>query len=201
VVQRVDLAGLDLRAFDGGTTVARPWAVAAHRGAVYAVLSNLHPETWKPGGPGLLARIDPGTSAASVVGLGAGCLNPQWAAEVGERLAVSCAGRTTLDETRNYALTELTQAGVALLDGRDQLQDFWPAPMPLDGGAVFLPGRFSVVGGRIFLGDQNSGRMVVLDASDAGLTAVRGLDTAVPLCPLDPFGIANVHDLVALPLP
>jgi hypothetical protein len=196
---RVALGGLDLQRFDGGTPVARPWTAVAHRGGVYVVLNNLNPDTYAPEGPGLLARIEPGTGAVSVVPLaGSRCLNPQWAAEVGDQLAVSCGGRASYDRS-TYALTGLTASGVALLDGQDRLAGFWSAQAAPDAGALFFPGRFSVRGSRLFLGDQNAGRVVVLDVSDAGFTELRGVATALPVCPVDTFGVANVSDLVQLP--
>jgi hypothetical protein len=199
LIATIGLQGLDLQAFDGGS-LARPFAVVAHRGGVYVVLNNLTAVegAYYPGGPGLLARLEPSDGGLRVVQLaGTRCLNPKWAAEVGDRLAVSCGGRATYDSS--YALTGLGSAGMVLLDGQDQLQDFWPAVQPTDGGAFFLPGRFAVGGSRLFLGDESAGRVVVLDVSDAGLTEVRGVGTAVPVCPVGAYGFANVSDLVWLP--
>jgi hypothetical protein len=200
---RVSLLGLDLRPFDGGSPVPGPAAVVAHRGGVYVVLNNLNGTVLpaRADGPGLLARIEPATSAVAAVQIaGARCLNPVWAAEVGERLAISCAGQARYDT--NYVLLAVSGAGVALLDGQDQLQDFWSSACPADAGVgcpVLAPGRLAVRGSRLFLGDQNAGQVVVLDVSDAGLTEVRGVANALDVCPLGPFGYANVSDLVSLP--
>ena len=52
-------------------------------------------------------------------------------------------------------------------------------------------------GSRIFLADKNWGRLVVLDATDAGLTEVRGVADAPSTCPVGTSGL--VYDLVTLP--
>ena len=41
--------------------------------------------------------------------------------------------------------------------------------------------------------------VVVLDVSDAGFTEARGVATALPVCPVDSYGVANVSDLAQLP--
>jgi hypothetical protein len=197
---RVSLTSLNLFAFDGGAPVPRPYAAVTHHGAVYVVLNNLNADTYAPEGPGLLARIDPASSAVAVVQIaGARCLDPLGAAEVGDRLAVSCGGKASYDPS-TYALTGVSAAGVALLDAQDQLQAFWPASCSggTDAGCT-LPGRLTVRGSRLFVADQNAGRVVVLDVSDAGLTEVRGVTTSLDMCPVGRSGVANVSDLVSLP--
>ncbi len=205
---RVSLKGLDLHAFDGGHPVARPWAVAAHANAVYVVLNNLNPDTYVPEGPGLLARIDPSTKALSTIVLGSNCLNPQWLAEVGgTRLAVSCGGVVTYSPS--FTVDRIDSAGVVVLDEQDHVFAQWSSQCPADAGtladggpscAPMLPGRFTVRGSRILLGDQNAGRVVVLDVSDAGVTEVRGVSNALATCPISPAsGAGNVSDLVSVP--
>jgi hypothetical protein len=195
-VGRVDLSHLDLHAFDGGAPVARPWSIVARNGVLYVVLNVLNPTTWVPEGPGVLARIDPATSVPTEVALaGADCLNPQWAQSVGGKLAVSCAGAATYDSSFN--VVSVAGAGLVLLDEADQHLATWSSACPADAGpacAAMSPGRFTVSGQRVLLGDQNTGRVVVLDVSDAGLTEVRGVSNAVTTCPS-----RNVADLVTLP--
>jgi hypothetical protein len=167
------------------------------------VLNNLNPDTYAPEGPGLLARIDPGTDAVSVIDLGgARCLNPQWAATVGDKLVVSCGGQVTYTPT--FTIESVRAAGLVLVDELDQVAASWSSACPagLDAGACLpmMPGRFTVRGARVLLGDQNAGRVVVLDVSDAGFTEVRGVTDAVATCPVSALtGAANVSDLVSLP--
>jgi hypothetical protein len=201
-VARVSLKSLDLKAFDGGTPgVARPWAITSHRGAVYVVLNNLNPDTYAPEGPGLLARIDPATNAVSAIDLGAArCLNPQWAASVGDALAVSCGGLVSYTPT--YTVDSVRAAGLVLLNAQDQVSASWSSACPVDAGtcAPMMPGRFTVRGARVLLGDQNAGRVVVLDVADGGLTEVRGVTNALSTCPISAAtGAGNVSDLVSLP--
>ncbi len=195
-VSRFDLGALDLHSFDGGQAIPRAFAITSHQGAVYAVLSNLGPD-WKAAGPGMLARIDPDAGALSSVNLGSDCLDPVWAAPVGTKLAVSCFGHLSDD----FRSTD--HAGLALLDENDAVIGRWSAACPAmtDGGTcpAMEPGRFTVRGNRVFLADQNAGRVVVLDATDAGLVEVRGVADALVTCPLSGTGFGNVSDLVSLP--
>jgi hypothetical protein len=209
---RVDLRGLDLRAFDGGSPVARPYAVTVHQGAVYVALNNLNPDTYVPEGPGLLARIDGTTQATTVVDLGAErCLNPVWLQSDGTWLYVSCAGAAVYSGPPDYALLRSSQAGLVMLGAGDAVVGSWSATCPGDAGtladggsrcAPILPGRFAVRGARAFVGDQNAGRIFVLQASDAGLTEERGYAVAAPIqaCVRDETtGIANVSDVLSVP--
>lgn len=210
---RVDLRGVDLRPFDGGAPVARPFAVTVHRGAVYLALNNLNPDTYVPEGPGLLARIDGATQAVTVVDLGAQrCLNPVWLQSDGTSLFVSCAGAALYSGPPDYALVGNDRASVLMLNAADAVVGSWSASCPADAGtlsdggsscAPILPGRFAVRGGRVFVGDQNAGRVFVLQASDAGLLEERGYAAAaapIQACVRDgTTGIANVSDVLSVP--
>jgi hypothetical protein len=57
-----------------------------------------------------------------------------------------------------------------------------------------------VKNGRVYVGDQNSGRLAVLDISDGGITPIRAGASAVAVCPAE-MGtqLANVSDVIALP--
>lgn len=205
---RVSLKELDLKAFDGGAPVARPWAIAAHRGAVYVALNNLNPDTYAPEGPGLLARIDPANSQVRVIDLGASdCLNPQWVGSVGTKLAVSCGGLVTYSPS--FTIDRIDAAGLVVLDENDARVGAWSAACPADAGVLadggaacmpLMPGRFTVRGNRVLLGDQNGGRVAILDVTDAGIAEVRGAANAFNVCPVSPLsGAGNVSDVMTLP--
>jgi hypothetical protein len=205
---RVSLKGLDLKPFDGGAPVARPWAITAHRGALYVALNNLNPDTYAPEGPGLVARIEPADGGVSVIDLGAAdCLNPQWLGSVGDALAVSCGGRIQYSPT--YTVESVSAAGLVLINASDVRTAAWSSACPADAGVLadggaacppMMPGRFSVMGQRLLLTDQNAGRVVLLDAVDGGLQAARGVTDALNLCPASPVtGAANVSDVLTLP--
>jgi hypothetical protein len=206
VASEVSLQNLDLKAFDGGAPVARPFAIVERRGQLYVALNNFNAECnpiCVPGGPGLLARIDPSTKGVTVIDLGAdACLNPQWVATLGDALVVSCGGRANYTG-QNFVLTSVLQAGVVVLDAMDRRVATW-APVAGacgDGGVcpLFLPGRFAVKGSTVFLGDQNAGRLVVLDYADGGLIERRGpaKNDGLEVCPVSSSGIANVADVLA----
>jgi hypothetical protein len=202
----VSLKNLDLKAFDGGTPVARPFAIVAQRGQLYVALNNFNAECnpiCVPGGPGLLAKIDPTTRAVTVIDLGAdACLNPQWVATMGDALVVSCGGRANYTG-QDFVLTSVSQAGVVVLDATDRRVATWAPAAPSCGDAgvcpLFLPGRFAVKGSSVFLGDQNAGRLVVLDFADGGLVERRGpaRNDGLAVCPVNASGIANVADVLA----
>ena len=211
VTDTIDLSSLDLHAFAGATAVARPWAIVTHRGALYVVLNNLDPATYAPAGPGMLARIDPTTKAVTGISLGADCLNPQWAASDGTRLVVTCGGKANY--SASYELLGIEKAGAVELDATDAVVGHWsaqcgPSVGGPDGGippcAPVQPGRFALQGGRAYVGDQNGGRLFVLDVGAAGLGERRGYfgDAGLPLaaCPKNAVtGFANVSDVLATP--
>ncbi|GMU58549.1 MAG: hypothetical protein AMXMBFR34_03120 [Myxococcaceae bacterium] len=208
VTGRISLKGLDLKPFDGGTPVARPFSVTAHRGAVYVALNNLNPDTYAAEGPGLLARIEPSDGGVSVIDLGgADCLNPQWVAPVGDALAVSCGGKVQYSPT--YTVESVAAAGLVLVGASDVRVAAWSSACPADAGVTadggpaclpMMPGRFSVTGQRVLLSDQNAGRVVLVDVADGGLVLVRGVTDALNLCPVSPLtGAANVSDVLVTP--
>ena len=203
----VSLKNLDLKGFDGGSSVARPFSAVTQRGQVYVALNNFGAECnpiCVPGGPGLLAKIDPSTKAVSVIDLGAdACLNPQWVSTLGDGLVVSCGGQANYTG-QNFVLTSVSQAGVVVLDANDRRVATWSPAAPTCGDAgvcpLFLPGRFAVKGSSIFLADQNAGRLVVLDVADGGISERRGpaRNDAVQVCPTNAMsGVANVSDVLA----
>lgn len=197
---RVSLKTIDLHAFsDGGTPVARPWAITAKNGIVYVALNNLNPDTYAPQGPGLVARVDSTNDAVTVIDLGAAdCLNPQWIGLVGSSVAVSCGGQVNYSPT--FSVDSVTAAGLVLLDAQDtKLPGVWSSSgsCPADAGTCMpmMPGRFAVSGQQVLLSDQNGGRVVVLEVTDAGVRMSRG---ALDVCPVSTTsGVANVSDLLA----
>lgn len=206
VVNEVSLKNLDLHAFDGGQPVARPFSATTAHGQVYVALNNFNADCSPlcvPGGPGLLARIEPSTRAVTVIDLGAdACLNPQWVAPLAGGLAVSCGGQAVYAGA-NYTLVSVDKAGLVVLDAQDRRVATWAPTPPTcpDAGTcpLFLPGRFSVKGSTVFLGDQNAGRLAVLDLVDGGVVERRGpaRNDGLAVCPLNPMsGIANISDVV-----
>lgn len=192
---RVELGGLDLKAFDGGTATARPWAITAHGDAVYVTLNNLDADTYAPAGPGLLARLDTSDAGLAVIDLGAdACLNPQAVGVVGGALAVSCAGKVTY--TTSYAVASVTQAGLVVVTPAGERLSTWSPSCPADAGAAcvpMLPGRLGVKGAAVLLADQNAGRVTVLEVTDAGVAE----RAALSLCPVSELtGLSNVADVV-----
>ncbi len=202
----VDLSGINLKAFDGGTAIARPYGIVSRGGKLYVPLNNLDP-SYKPAGPGMVARIDPAAgNAVSTVELPvSGCLNAVAVAPSadGGMLYVSCAGNPTYDS--NYNLLANSHAGVVALGPDDRVVGSWSASCPpgADAGCVPpMPGRIAVRGNRVFVADQSIGRVFILEDTGAALVERRGYadgGTPVQACASNSFGFGNVADLVSIP--
>ena len=199
----IDLQSLDLKPFDGGSSLARPYAVFAHKNKVYVVLNNFN-DAYQPGGPGLLARFDPATpnTPPQIIDLGADCLNPVWGMGSGDKLFVSCAGAASYDSV-TYALTGVANAGVVMIDEAGARLALWKSACPDGNCPLAMPGRFTISGNRLFVTDQNAGRIFVLEVSGNALVERRGLNTdagAIAACAVNSVtGIANVADIAVVP--
>ncbi len=201
-----DLGGVDLKPFDGGTPVARPFAIAAHQGKLYVALNNLNPNTYAPEGPGLLAKLDPVTRAITTVDLGPSCLNPIWVVSDGAQLYVSCQGKVTYSGPPTYAVSSAESTGVVVVS-EDQVLASWAMACPSDAGTGCLPAiasRLAVLNKHVYVGDQNGGRLFVLENVGNQLLVRRGFaaDGGVPIqaCAVNPTtGVSNVSDVIAIP--
>lgn len=208
LVGTVHLSGLDLKSFDGGPTAPGPFWIAEHGGKLYVPLNNLN-FNFQPGGPGMLAVIDPATMDAGTIDLGpASCLNALFVASAQGKLFVSCGG-FAIYSMPDYALVSTDKAGVVMLDPATNARATWSPQCPPggDGGcSPILPSRLAVRDGRIYLGDQNGGRIFVADIlGDGGIKERRGyaagaMGAPVQACGVAPFGgPSNVSDIISLP--
>ena len=191
-------AGDALQPFPGHTSIPAPAGIAVRGGRVYAPLGNLDPQDFSVGGPGLLARVDPSTRAVDPVPLGDGCLNPFWVAPVGERLLVSCGGAATYD--RDFNLIDVRGTGLVLLGADDEVLA-WHELRCAQEDSCPLPsaGRFTVVGSRAYVADNNAGRVFVLEVVGDTLVERRGpASQSLLVCPRT-TGPSLVGDVVAIP--
>jgi hypothetical protein len=214
-VGTVDLSTLNLHAFDGGSPVARPYSIVTLNGKLYVALNNLNPDTYVPEGPGLLAVIDPANlTGTTEINLGANtCLDPVCVFPANSKLFVSCAGHAVYDVAGNYALLSTSHSGVLTVDpSSGMVTAQWTPSCPADAGLPdggssclpILPSRLAVTGTNVFMGDQNGGRIFVLDAADGGLTEKAGYSGyaggPIQACGIDPIlGFSNVADILPLP--
>jgi hypothetical protein len=196
-------SGDPLQPFPGSNPVPTPAGIVAHRGQIYVALNNLDPNTFGPGGPGIVVRISPDGANATYLPLGERCLNAGWLASVGNKLVVSCAGKATYDE--NFNLVAVENSALALLDEQDAVVDTYPIECPaVSGSTCALPsaGRFAVVGNQILLGDNNAGRIFFVEVSGSKLIGKRTLEPQKPqpilACPRE-SGFSLVSDVVAIP--
>jgi hypothetical protein len=189
--ETIPFSGIDLRSFDGGTTYPRAAGVAVHRGLIYVTLSNLTP-AYAPGGPGIVARVDRVAGTATPIYLGNVCLNTYWVQSTGNNLLVSCSG--------NFGAS-FDRTAVLVLDQQDQIASSW-SPCATPGCIPSSAGRFAVWGNRIYVGDNASGRVFVVQLDGGQLIEQRGYsEGGQPLmpCPANPMGYSYVSDIVSIP--
>jgi hypothetical protein len=122
---------------------------------------------------------------------------------VGSKLVVSCAGKATYDA--NFNLVAVEKSSLVLLDEQDAVVATYPIECPAASGSTCaLPsaGRFAVVGNQIVLGDNNAGRVFVVEVAGSTLVGKRTLEPQKPqpilACPRE-AGFSLVGDVVALP--
>ncbi len=115
---------------------------------------------------------------------------------------MSCAGKATYDASFNLVAVEKT--GLVLLDEQDAVVATYSLACPEGSGSGCpLPsaGRFSVAGNRVYLGDNNAGRVFVIEVSGNQLIERRGLGAgsqpAILACPAQGFSL--VGDVFAIP--
>src|SRR5205823_3041362 len=68
VTATYDLSTLDLKPFDGGAPIPRPFGIVLHQGKLYVPLNNID-LNFSVAGAGLLATIDPASGAVGEVAL------------------------------------------------------------------------------------------------------------------------------------
>jgi hypothetical protein len=193
----ISLGALDLRFDAGAPTLPRPVGIAAYQGSIYVALSNLD-SSFNPGGPGMLAQVPTDAGAVSAVYLPTACLNTYWLVAAGDTLYVSCSGRATRDST--FHLTAIDSSGVVAITA-DGGMSVWNGSC--DGGCFgAVPGRFAVLGDRLYLGDQ-LGRIFVLQNVNGGLVERRGNNGTgglpISACQTAASGFANVIDVIPIP--
>ncbi|MDY7227562.1 MXAN_6577-like cysteine-rich protein [Hyalangium rubrum] len=196
--------GEELRPFPGSSPIPSPSGIVAHGGKLYTALNNLDPNVFSPGGPGLVARIDPQSREVRYLSLGDDCLNPGWLAPVGDKLLVSCSGRVVYDGTFTRVVA-VEKGGLVLLDAQDAVVATYPLACPEGSGDTCPPpsiSRFTVVGNRAYLGDSTAGRVFVVEVSGNQLIERRGLGTGsqppILACQRS-SGFSLVGDIVAIP--
>jgi hypothetical protein len=198
-----DLNGLDLRPFNG-PTFPRPAAVASAWGKIYVALANLD-ASYTPGGPGMLARIDPTRGAVDAVYIGEDvCLNTFWLAASDEALYVSCSGKATYGPS--FELISVEKSGVAVLNRGEERVSAWNVACPPELASCVPPsvGRFAVFNNRLLLGDQAGGRVFVVESDGGYLVERRGhnpVDGGPPIlaCPRASGMPSLVIDVIAVP--
>ncbi len=204
VTRMFDLSNLDLRPF-GRATFPRPGGAAWAWGKIYVALSNLDAD-YSPGGPGMLARIDPARGSVDAIYLGADvCLNAFWVVASEEALYVSCSGKATYT-LPSYELLAVEKSGVVVLNQREERISAWNVACGPGAVGCVPPSvqRFAVFNHRLYLGDQVGGRVFVVESDGGNLVERRGYNPMdggppIPACPRDPGLPSLVIDMIAVP--
>ncbi|NNC19414.1 hypothetical protein HJC22_27220 [Corallococcus exiguus] len=212
LVDTVPLTGLDLKSFDGGTTMALPYAAVSVDSGVYVALTNLNPANdYLPNGPGMLARIDPVDGGVHAIDLGAkDCLNAGDVQAVGDQLVVSCLGEAVFDTASGYRAKAVRATGLVLVKDDKPVASYALSPGctggPENGCDLAVGGRLAVVGNAVYVTDVNAGRVFVVEVRDGQFVERRGNSTpqaagpALDACPVDPRRVvSNAIDIVAVP--
>ncbi|RKH40176.1 MXAN_6577-like cysteine-rich protein [Corallococcus sicarius] len=212
LVDTVPLTGLDLQSFDGGTTMALPYAAVSVDAGVYVALTNLNPANdYLPNGPGMLARIDPVDGGVHPINLGAAdCLNAGDVQAVGDHLVVSCLGEAQFDTASGYRAKAVRATGLVLVKDDRPVASYALSPGctggPEQGCNLAVGGRLAVVGNAVYVTDVNAGRVFVVEVRDGQFVERRGNSTpdakgaALDACPVDPRRtVSNAIDIVAVP--
>lgn len=181
-----DLTTLDLKP-TGAASTPRPSWIVAHQGILYVALNNL--SGFSPGGPGMLARIDPGSRQMTAIDLGLeDCVNPGHVTSAGDRLVVTCTG----DYQGKTALVALDGAGRKLAAYK---------PRCAGAGCVAAALNRTTADGRLlYSGDAVSGRVFISELINDRLVEVRGFESggAVTACPAGRGGFTLVADMLTV---
>jgi len=205
VTRMFDLRGIDLRPF-GRPTLPRPGGVATAWGKIYVALANLDAD-YSPGGPGMLARIDPATGSVDGVDLGADvCLNAFWVAASGDALYVSCSGKATYSFP-SFDLIAVEKSGVVALNQREERISAWNVACAPGGTGCIPPSvqRFAIFNHRLYLGDQAGGRVFVVESDGGTLVERRGHNPMagggppIAACVREGGRLSLVSDVIAVP--
>jgi hypothetical protein len=208
LVGTYDLTLVPLQSFDGGSSIPRPNQALLHNGYVYVVLNNLD-ANYNAAGPSVLVKIDPSQppdggqgGIAQTLTLDAGvCLDAVSMTENAGGLVVSCFGQAQFNSSFNTVAVD--RSGVLLLDVTDTLLSAYSPQCPDAGPACTPPiaGSVALVNGRIYVGDQSSGRVFVVSIGPQGqLTELVGYgpDGGMPLQPC-PSGLSSVSSIIRVP--
>jgi DNA-binding beta-propeller fold protein YncE len=161
----------------------RPAGLASIGKKLYVAVGNLKPDCFGSAGPGYVAVVD--TSAATLsaknIKLPKECRNPGFVATAGSRVFVSCAG------SYGYG-AGVEEALVVLESFNDSVVRTTTFPRcgpndPFDGPAACktaVPGRLAVRGQRVYVADNNAGRLFAVDLGGNIVSAKEG----VKICPL-----------------
>jgi hypothetical protein len=206
VTRMFDLRSLDLRPF-GRPTLPRPGGVGTAWGKIYVALANLAAD-YSPGGPGMLARIDPATGSVDAIDLGADvCLNAFWVAASGNALYVSCSGKATYAGPPNFELLAIEKSGVVALNQQGERISAWNVACAPGGTGCIPPSvqRFAIFNHRLYLGDQAGGRVFVVESDGGtlverrGHNAVAGGGPPIAACVREGGRLSLVIDVIAVP--
>jgi hypothetical protein len=160
---------------DGGVLAASATQAILRNGKVYVALNALRfrPDFHADYGPGVVGVIDPtksGAAALTPLPLDSSeCQNVEWLARIpasgGDQMLVSCAGARTYDS--NFNILSVDNTALVLLGANDQRLAAW-VPSTAAGAPPPSVGRAIPLGPRVFVADETSSRLYVVDVVNNG---------------------------------
>jgi hypothetical protein len=196
------VARIDLSPLASPTATPMPARIAVDSGRAYVALWNLD-AYWNPppGSTGRVAAIRTDTAtldadfagtANGLIDLGPSCLNAADVAVHGGKLYVSC-GAFQYDFSTTPATVTILGAGIVPVDVSGPVAQVLPViPTLQDDARPYAPGKLAFCGSTGYVGDRNTGRVLVFDPTSGATTLGAGVD----LCPLPgPKGYAYVADI------
>jgi hypothetical protein len=194
-----ELARVDVHPLASPSANAMPSRIAIAGGRAFVTLWNLTPPpafTVPPGGTGRLAAIrtadgildaDFAGTTNGLIDLGAGCLNPADVAAQGGELYVTCGAF----DYSNFPNVAIHGAGIVPVDVSGTVAQVLPAIAPSpDPDRPWAPGKLAFCGPAGYVGDRNTGRVLLFDPASGATTLPAGVD----LCPMS-NGYAYVADI------
>ena len=170
---------------DAGVTAnsPRPAGLAVVGKKIYVAIGNLNPSCFGSAGPGYVAVVDSVTMTVTRnVKLPAECRNPGFIATAGTRVYVSCAGSYGFGAGIEEALSVIDSTTDAVVK-TTTFPRCGPAD-PFDGPnacKTAVPGRLAIRGTRVYVADNNAGRIFTTDLDGK---IVPGTEKGKTICPL-----------------
>lgn len=163
----------------------RPAGVAAVGSRLFVAIGNLQLNCFGAAGPGYVAVVETSGEALTLtknIELPGECRNPGAVASHGGRVYVSCGGAYGFAPTVQESLVVIDAETEKVINtttfSRCSPTDPFDGP---DACRTAVPGRVTVLGDRLYIADNNAGRLLVTDLDG---NKIPGTEDGIAICPL-----------------